>query len=222
MGSYETIRVLSEAAVPREQMICVAGGENLALANDVFVGVFPSQHSCVLSHTRPIHSDDVCLGDLDAAWQEQQKRMADLAAWMRNLDDSSHAHLRATNQGECRDGGALVYMIRTPDGSVRYRDTAGHWAGIFDGLQPDLAILAAAGRGNIDGEPTQGTLASFPAKQAALLGPRRVVLARHDDWHPGFSGPIDIEPIRAELAKECPGAELIELGYMNASQILPI
>ena len=89
-----------------------------------------------------------------------------------------------------------------------YQDTSGHWAGIFDGLQPDVAILAAAGRGNIDGEPTQGTLAQYTSRQAELLNPKRVVLAHHDDWLPGFSIPTDIEPIRAELATACPDAEL--------------
>ena len=37
--------------------------------------------------------------------------------------------------------------------------------GILDGLRPDVAILAAAGRGNIDGEPIQGSLADFVGRQ---------------------------------------------------------
>ena len=43
-------------------------------------------------------------------------------------------------------------------------------------LRPDVAILAAAGRGNIDGEPIQGSLAEFMAREADLLRPRRVIL----------------------------------------------
>ena len=40
-------------------------------------------------------------------------------------------------------------------------------------MRPDIAILAAAGTGNADGKPAQGTLADFIADQVSLLQPRR-------------------------------------------------
>ena len=83
------------------------------------------------------------------------------------------------------------------------------------GLHPDVAIIAAAGRGNIDGEPIQGSLTQFVAREASLLRPKRVILSHHDDWLPGFSNPTDIEPIREELARFAPGATLDELGYLD-------
>ena len=60
----------------------------------------------------------------------------------------------------------------------------GHWTGILRDLRPDLAILAAAGRGNLDGEPIQGSLAQFIAREADLLRPDKIVLCHHDNWNP--------------------------------------
>ena len=85
---------------------------------------------------------------------------------------------------------------RRRDGTLLYQDTSGHWSGILHDLRPDVAILAAAGRGNVDGEPVQGTLAQFVAQQAWLVKARDVILCHHDDWLPGFSTATDIEPIR--------------------------
>jgi L-ascorbate metabolism protein UlaG (beta-lactamase superfamily) len=64
IGSYESVRVMAEAGVPAERMICVAGGETVDLGNGVTVSVYPSQHSCVWSHTTMHAADEVCLGDL--------------------------------------------------------------------------------------------------------------------------------------------------------------
>jgi hypothetical protein len=85
-----------------------------------------------------------------------------------------------------------------------------------------VAILAAAGRGNIDGEPIQGSLAQFVARQAKLLGARRLVLCHHDNWLPGFSIDTDITPIRKELARVAPESELLELEYLDHTEILPL
>jgi len=72
---------------------------------------------------------------------------------------------------------------------------------------------ASAGRGNVDGEPIQGSLAQFVARQVDLLRPRRVFLGHHDDWLPGFSRAIDVKPIREAIARARPGTELVETGY---------
>ena len=83
-------------------------------------------------------------------------------------------------------------------------------------LRPDVAILAAAGRGNIDGDPIQGTLAEFVARQATFLQPKRVLLSHHDNWLPGFSLETNTAPIRDTLAERVPATELVETGYMAA------
>jgi L-ascorbate metabolism protein UlaG (beta-lactamase superfamily) len=219
IGSYETIRVMESQGVPLTQMIPVAGGEMIRLSKDVTVSVFPSQHSCVWSHKEMPPSDLVCIGDLGVTYQEQQERLKALWDYLRALGDEALAHLQASAQGARGDGGALLYFFETPEGSLLFQDTSGHWSGILKNLRPDVAILAAAGRGNIDGEPIQGSLAQFVARQADLIRPQRVVLSHHDNWLPGFSGAVEVAPIRAELARWAPRTKLVEMGYLAAHPI---
>ena len=135
--------------------------------------------------------------------------------------DSCTATIRSSDQHARGDGGALVYVLETPAGRLLYQDTSGAWTPVLRELRPDVAILAAAGRGNFDGDPIQGTLAQFVAREAAVLRPRRVVLSHHDDWLPGFtSGDLDVAPVRAELARALPDTELLELGYCSATPVL--
>jgi L-ascorbate metabolism protein UlaG (beta-lactamase superfamily) len=217
IGSYETVRVLETCGVPMDRMICVAGGERIALADGLTVSVFPSQHSCVWTHRQMPPADQVCLGDLGVSWQEQSARLAELATYYADLGGPLFEHLRLTHQAARGDGGAFVYLFETPEGSLFYQDTSGCWTGVLRDLRPDVAILAAAGRGNLDGDPIQGSLAQFVGRQADLLRPRRVVLSHHDNWLPGFSVETDVLPIRAEIWRVAPKTELVELGYMDGT-----
>lgn len=219
IGSYETVRVMEAQGVPLSQMIPVAGGETIRLAKDVTVSVFPSQHSCVWSHKEMPASDMVCIGDLKVVYQDQQERMKTLWDYLRSLGGEALTHLQVSAQGARGDGGALLYFFETPEGSLLFQDTSGHWSGILKNLRPDVAILAAAGRGNIDGEPVQGSLAQFVARQADLIRPQRVILSHHDNWLPGFSGAVDVAPIRTELSRWAPRTELVEMGYLTAQRI---
>lgn len=221
--SYESVRVMEQAGVPLDRMICVGGGETIDLGNSVTVSVFPSQHSCVWSHAGMSGPGEVCLGDLGVTWQEQKERFKALMEYMAGLGAPAVEHLRDSSIGhsERGDGGALVFLFETPDGSVFFQDTSGHWSGVLRDIRPDVALIGAAGRGNIDGQPIQGSLAQFVGRQADLLRPARVVLTHHDNWMPGFSAPTDIRPIREELERVAPRTELLELGYLDSTQILP-
>jgi L-ascorbate metabolism protein UlaG (beta-lactamase superfamily) len=222
IGSYETVRMLEAAGVAPDRMICVAGGETVDLGNGVLLDVFPSQHSCVWSHRKMMQAGEVCIGDLGVTWQEQQHRMGELQSFLSTaLEPDAVGHLIGSRQGHSPrgDGGALVFMARTPDGALLFQDTSGHWSGVLGSLRPDVAIVAAAGRGNIDGEPIQGSLAEFVAREVAMLRPRRVLLCHHDDWLPGFSVPTDLAPIRAALAAQAPDVELLEPGYLAGTEV---
>src|SRR4051794_30069945 len=96
IGSYESVRLMEEAGVPAERLICAAGGERVRLSDDVTVSVLPSQHSCVWSHTGMVQSGEVCLGDLGVTWQEQRERMRDLGKHLSALGDPTLEHLRAS------------------------------------------------------------------------------------------------------------------------------
>jgi L-ascorbate metabolism protein UlaG (beta-lactamase superfamily) len=221
IGSYESVRLMEEAGIAPDRLIAVAGGERVRLSADVTVSVLPSQHSCVWSHTGMMQSGEVCLGDLGVTWHEQQERMGNLRQHLASLGTPTLEHLRAGAAGQSPrgDGGALLYLFESPEGSLLYQDTSGHWTGIIDAVRPDVAILAAAGRGNVDGEPIQGSLADFVARQVAAVRPRRLLLSHHDDWLPGFSVPTDMGPLRAAVAAAAPGTELLEPGYLAATDV---
>jgi L-ascorbate metabolism protein UlaG (beta-lactamase superfamily) len=225
IGSYETVRVMEAVGVPLNRMMPVAGGETVELVGATVratVSVFPSQHSCVWSHGQMDQPDAVCIGDLGVTYQEQKERFAALTAYLgTELDPVVIEHLLTSMSGHSDrgDGGALVFLFDLPDGRLLYQDTSGHWSGVLRDLRPDVAILAAAGRGNIDGEPIQGSLAQFVARQADMLRPRRVILSHHDDWLPGFSVPTDTRSIADELARVVPNTELLEIGYLEANAV---
>jgi L-ascorbate metabolism protein UlaG (beta-lactamase superfamily) len=220
IGSHESVRVMEAQGIPVDRMIPVAGGETIDLGRGVTVAVYPSQHSCVWSHRQMAQPGEVCIGDLGVTHQDRQARFAELMAHFGSLGDAVQQHLTVSAQGARGDGGAFVYLFETPDGSLLYQDTSGHWSGVLRDLRPEVAILAAAGRGNIDGQPIQGSLAQFVARQADLLRPRTVILTHHDDWLPGFSVATDVEPIRDELARVAPRTQLLELGYLDGTATL--
>jgi glyoxylase-like metal-dependent hydrolase (beta-lactamase superfamily II) len=222
IGSYESVRVMEAAGVPAERMICVAGGERVRLSDDITVSVLPSQHSCVWSHAKMAQSGDACLGDLGVTWQEQQQRMQGLQTYLRTaLSPGAVDHMRASFVGHSPrgDGGALLYLFEAPEGSLLFQDTSGHWTGILDGLRPDVAILAAAGRGNVDGEPIQGSLADFIGRQVGAVRPRRLLFSHHDDWLPGFSVATDMGPLRSAVQAASPETELLEPGYLAGTDV---
>jgi len=222
VANYESVKVMEQAGVPSERMIAVAGGERIRLTDDITVTVLPSQHSCVWSHTQMPQSGDVCLGDLGVTWQEQQERMGELQAYLGTvMSPEGRQHLGASRIGHSSrgDGGALLFVIETPEGSLLFQDTSGHWSGIVDGVRTDAAILAAAGRGNVDGQPIQGSLADFLGGQVAAVQPRRLFLSHHDDWLPGFSVPTEMQPLRDAVTAASPGTELVEPGYLAGTDV---
>ena len=222
IGSHESVRLMEIEGVPNHQLVAVAGGERVRLSDSVSVRVFPSQHSCIWSTTGT--SGEVCLGDLGLTLDERQTNLDNQAALRASSSVTGMAEAEA-HRMECAqqprgEGGALAYFIETPLGSILWKDTSGHWTGILRDLRPDLALLAAAGRGNIDGEPIQGTLAQFVAREVELLRPRRIVLGHHDDWNPPVTKPTDMEPIERELSRQTPNVELVQMGYLEGYPVL--
>ena len=118
VGSYESIRVMAEQGVPAEQLMPVAGGEPVRLSDDVMVNVYPSQHSCVWTKSGGMfEADSVCLGDLGVTHQERLARFGDMRGLMAgSLSPGAVEHLVASQQDARGDGGALVFMIDTPEG----------------------------------------------------------------------------------------------------------
>ncbi len=216
VGSYETVRVLAAAGVPEKQLLAVSGSERIELDETTSVRVLPGLHACAWSDRAVPEVDEHCLGDLGVPWHERTRRLTE-GFWpaLQTLGDDVCTHLEHTAQGDRGDGGVLTYVIETSGGTLLFQDTVGCWSPLLARERPDVAILAAAGRGNLNGEPVQGSTAGFIAEQTRWLHARRVIPCHHDDWLPGLSTATDTAPIRREL-DETTGAELIDLDYASA------
>ncbi len=222
IGSHETVRLMELEEVSGSQLMAVSGGETIKLSDSVSVKVYPSQHSCIWSSSGS--SKEACFGDQGVMHHERQMRLQERANQRASSTDHGMAdvmrHRSACMQFPRAEGGAYAYLIETPDGSILWKDTSGHWTGILRDIRPDVGILAASGRGNIDGEPIQGSLAQFVSREVELLKPGKVVLCHHDDWCPPVTSPTDVGPIRQELERHHPRVSLIEMGYLEGYPIL--
>ncbi|HEX6312200.1 MAG TPA: MBL fold metallo-hydrolase [Acidimicrobiia bacterium] len=216
VGSYETVRMLVEAGTPEEQLTWVAGGEPLLLGDDIRVRVFPSLHTCLWC-LGPLDATTENHGDLGVPQHERDRRLADtLAPWFDEREVLEHLESGPHARG---DGGPLLFLVETPSGSVLWQDSAGCWTPLLNELRPDVALLAAVGRPNRDGDPYQGSLAQFVADEVELLQPSQVALCHHDDWLPPVTSALGVEPFADELRRRELPAELLDIGYLEGRQI---
>ncbi len=216
-GSYETVRMLVDEGVPTEQLVPVAGGEPLQLGDAVRVRVFPSLHTCLWCLGSG-EATTAQTGDLGVAHDERNRRLGlMLGSWLNVPEVVAHLQSGAHARG---DGGPLVYLLETADGSVLWQDSAGCWTPLLGELHPDVALLAAVGRPNRDGDPYQGSLVEFVADEVELLAPTTVALCHHDDWMPPVTTSLPVEPFAAEVARRDLPVEVLDLGYLEGRRIL--
>ncbi len=218
VGNFETARVLRDAGVPTDQLWPVAGGETVECAPDVRVRVFPSVHTHLWA-AADFDSGAACSGDLGVGYGERRARqnaIFDLMAVAPDLADFS----RAVEPRSSRDdGGQLMYLLETPDGSVLFSQSTGYWSGIIRDLRPDVAVLAITGRPNLDGEPFQGSLAEFVTGEVEVMRPGTVVFCHHDAWMPPIPA-VNVEPAERLLAERASNAKLLALGYSEPAAVL--
>lgn len=220
IGSYETVRIMEREGVPAAQLIAVSGGERVRLADGISVSVYPSLHSATWTHRFPAAGEH-CAGDLGLTYQDRLTRQQarNESQGLGSLGPEYLAHFQASDQHPRGDGGPLVYLFETPEGSLFYQDTSGCWSNVLTQLRPDVAILAAAGRPVVDGEPMQGSLADFVAMQAQRLQTNQVILSHHDDFLPGRSTPAAPDVVERALHDGHPGSRLRTLQYGVRHQV---
>jgi len=225
IGSHETARVLTEAGVNEQQLLPSAGGEVYRLNEDVTVRVFPSMHSCIWATGEPAGVE--VTGDLGVSQQERNTRLSEMFSRDRETGLPSDLaaesrKLRSLNIGSDSDGGALDYLIDTPDGTIFFQNSMGYHSSILSGIRADIAILGCSGRGNIDGEPIQGSAEQFIAGVVETVTPKRVILGHHDNWAGALDAPdlLDTRPIRDAIADVSPGTEVIEPAYVDGMILL--
>ena len=223
IGSNETCRVMKERGVPDGQLMPSQGGERHGLTGDVRVRVFPSVHSCTWILTdAPADEEEHGHTGLTQAERAAQPGLMQRVFSIGATPDGKEilAHIQS-HAGSLTDGGPLAFHIETPAGSIFVQDTSGCWTGVLRDLSADAAILAAAGRPNVDGEPNQGSMAQFLAMEARALGARRVVVGHHDDWMPPVTtADFDMEAVRRQLSTDAPGAELLTPAYLEPVTLL--
>ena len=224
IGSTETARVMRDEGVPTGQLWRTQGGEHFRLSDTVTVRTYPSLHSCIW--TASSHAPgDVVIGQ-HCLTEDERWPVVDADEMERRLDALSEAHRSVHGRpaiGSDTHGGAIAYVIETPYGSIFYHDTSGCWSRVVSDLRPDIAIVAMAGRPNVDGEPLQGSLANFVGRMAGMLRPRELFLGHHDNWMPPMTRDMTTDemmaPVREELARVEPRTRLVDVGYMEGTTL---
>lgn len=218
-GSFEVARILAANGVANEQILPLSGGEPIECGHDVRVRPFPSLHSCLFAEgTRD--SGHECLGDLGISAQERRRRTAELMGLAPQLGEEIAAWSEVISpRSSIYDGGQFAYLVESPDGSILVSSSAGYWSGVIQQLRPDLAVLAASGRPNVDGEPYQGSLASFFLSEVEAMRPSSIILSHHDALMPPLLTETDTGELRRVLKNETSDATVIDLEY---SQPVPI
>jgi L-ascorbate metabolism protein UlaG (beta-lactamase superfamily) len=220
VGSHEVAHVLEHNGVPDAQLLRVSGGEPVDCGDDIRVRVLPALHSCLFGSGSSPDSAVECVGDLGVSAQERAASTAAIFQLLRSDPTRAEWFESTAHQCSTRDGGQLAYLLETPEGSIFVSASAGHWSGILRELRPDVAILALAGRPNVDGEPFQGSLARFLVGQVEALRAGTVVLCHHDALLPPILPPIDTEEALARLAREAGYATHVDLSYGEPVDIL--
>lgn len=207
IGSHETGRVMRERGVPEEQLWYAQGGERYRLSDSVSVRVFPSLHSC--TWTRMARPGTVVTGDYGVFENERQARSNERRE-QRTAGQDPEVDRGA---GSSSTGGTLDFLIETPYGTVFFQDSMGFFQGLYTGIRADVAILSAGGRGNLDGEPFQGSIEQFILHETLLLRPKQVLLNHHDNFtgHPRAPQVTDMTAVQEELARVTPEVELLEM-----------
>ncbi len=214
IGSHESARVLRERGVPDEQLWPSQGGEHYRLNDAVTVRVLPSLHSCIWSRAAPPGVE--VTGDYGVTEDEREGRLAENRGRRGRDTSEAGAERRALIEGAAHSnshGGALDYLIETPHGNLLFQDSMGYWTGLYANIPVDYAVLAAAGRGNIDGEPVQGSVEQFIVRECELLRPRAVVFGHHDNFSGVADVPdlTDLAPVRDELLRVLPNIEVLSV-----------
>jgi len=227
IGSNESVRILIEAGVPEEQLRRAQGGERYRLSDSVTVRVFPSLHSCIwIPNTFRPKADESQTGHLNLTEDERwgpRKPDPLPSGTDPNLIKEIEDH-REETLGSSDIGGALCFLFETPQGSIFFQDTSGCWTGVVSDLRADAAILAMAGRPNIDGEPIQGSLTDYIGLMASMLKPKEIILGHHDDWMPpktkDDSNPKSLQPVIDRINLVRPGTLFHQPKYLDATELL--
>ncbi len=98
--------------------------------------------------------------------------------------------------------------------------SAGYWSGVVRDLRADVAILAASGRPNVNGEPYQGSLAQFMVSEVEMIRPSTVIFSHHDALMPPVTPATDTEEAANAITQFASYSSVLSLSYSEPVQIL--
>jgi hypothetical protein len=173
------------------------------------VHVWPSLHS-LMPGTSPHDIPDVfdtgksytgvddgftCSLDITQLMQHGLFRMKDFVP-SEKMDEGTRSFAeyvqdRKMNVMSHCDGGQLMYNFVIGDKAVLFNTHLGAYEGVMRFLEPkpDVAILGAGGRANLNGRPFVGSAAEFLTDEVKWLGqPARVFFCLHDERCVCFGG----------------------------------
>jgi hypothetical protein len=133
-----------------------------------------ASHACSLDVTRGLKYG---LGGLVKRPQlppTLPENMKTLIEYLRDRDNHKYSEY---------DGGQIMYNFLIGSKTLLWSGHLGAYEGIMSTLEPkpDFAVLAIAGRANLNGRPFDGSAAEFATKQIKWIGePDRVVWCLHD------------------------------------------
>jgi L-ascorbate metabolism protein UlaG (beta-lactamase superfamily) len=221
VGNYEVAHLAAANGVPDAQVLAVSGGETVDCGRGVTVKALPAQHSCLFAASTPDTAAE-CLGDLGVSAQQRRDRIAAIFGYLPALSEELQRFFAdAHDHASARDGGQLAYLLESPGGCLLVSASSGYWTGIFTGLRPDVAILAAAGRPNVDGEPFQGSMSDFLVQQAELLGRPRVILCHHDPLLPPLMPAVDVADAERRLRDLLGPDRYLRMAYAEPVELIP-
>ncbi|KAK0383196.1 hypothetical protein NLU13_9109 [Sarocladium strictum] len=133
-----------------------------------------SPYSCTLDITMGMKYGLLRIGDL----MPPEKLTPGHRSFIEYVND------RKTNVFSHCDGGQLMFNFVVGSKALLWSAHLGGYEGVLRSMQPkpDIAIMAIAGRANLDGRPFDGSAAQFAAMKVDWLGcPAQVVWCLHDE-----------------------------------------
>jgi len=216
VGSYHTADIMRAAGVPSDQLLAVAGGETIDCGSGLRVHVYPGLHSCLFANSDTDSAID-CLGGLGLSHQERLGRVGSLFRFLEDPAVCGEEIVQYMKGADARsswlDGGQLVYLVETPVGSLLFSASSGCWTPMLRELRPDVALLALAGRPNVDGEPFQGSMAEFVVREVELLRPGKVIFCHHDTILPPLMNAHRVDAAARAIGERTPWTTLTEMTY---------
>ncbi|KAH7205128.1 uncharacterized protein BKA55DRAFT_698660 [Fusarium redolens] len=160
------------------------------------VHVWPSLHCFVplpppeFMDTGVVYDDEVPYAsslDITMGMQYALLKLQDIMP-VEKMDDGMRSFCTYVNDREKNvlshcDGGQLMFNIIIDGKALLWSAHLGGYEGIIKTVepQPEIAILAIAGRANFNGRPFKGSAAQFALKKIQWLGqPKQVIWCLHD------------------------------------------